>query len=96
MTTRKRREIQDFDLLPEIMAYRDTGCEISEHCLECPLPSCKYDDPLWYRAFVRFSIDQERLAVYELMPTNKSAARKLGISDRTLQRTRRRMAERAA
>lgn len=30
--------------------YKDTGCSeggevISSSCLQCPLPSCKYDDP---------------------------------------------------
>lgn len=28
--------------------YRDTGCKaVSDSCLSCPLPKCKYDDPDW-------------------------------------------------
>jgi hypothetical protein len=26
-------------------SYRDTGCEFSPRCLECPLPACRYDMP---------------------------------------------------
>ncbi|MEX2245735.1 MAG: hypothetical protein WEC75_03520 [Dehalococcoidia bacterium] len=33
------------DALPEHMAYRDTGCELSPSCLRCPLARCKYDEP---------------------------------------------------
>lgn len=28
----------------ETMKWIDDGCEISNSCLECPLPQCKYDD----------------------------------------------------
>lgn len=31
--------------LPEHTNYRDTGCYISESCLNCPLPVCRYDMP---------------------------------------------------
>ena len=39
--------------------YRDEGCAASPTCLNCPLPQCKYDDPLWYRQQIRNKRDQE-------------------------------------
>ena len=29
----------------EFYHYEDTGCEVSDSCLDCPLPMCRYDDP---------------------------------------------------
>ena len=37
------------DIVPEFIHYEDTGCEVSQACLNCPLPQCKYDDPDWFR-----------------------------------------------
>ena len=28
--------------------YTDTGCEVSEKCIKCPLPICKHDDKSWF------------------------------------------------
>jgi hypothetical protein len=33
------------DALPEHTDYRDTGCDLSDSCLRCPLARCKYDAP---------------------------------------------------
>ena len=33
------------DSLPEYARYRDDGCDISESCLTCPLPRCRYEEP---------------------------------------------------
>ena len=33
------------DSLPEQMDYPDMGCDAAAHCLECPLPRCRYDVP---------------------------------------------------
>ena len=43
------------DPLPEYLDWRDDGCEVAPHCLQCPLPRCKYDEPggahaLWMSA----------------------------------------------
>jgi hypothetical protein len=27
------------------LLYEDTGCEVFDSCLTCPLPRCKYDEP---------------------------------------------------
>jgi hypothetical protein len=33
------------DLPPEYCHYRDEGCELAEHCLDCPFPQYIYDEP---------------------------------------------------
>lgn len=33
------------DALPEFHDYTDDGCEVAPHCLECPLPRCRYELP---------------------------------------------------
>ena len=39
----------------DAIEYEDTGCEISEKCVECPLPKCKHDDANWYRQYRRYA-----------------------------------------
>ena len=34
-----------------IVAATD-GCDVHPHCLECPLPACKYDDWRGYRRWL--------------------------------------------
>ena len=31
----------------------DDGCEVHPRCLECPLQMCRYDDPKWYKQWLR-------------------------------------------
>jgi hypothetical protein len=45
------------DSVPEYYHYEDTGCEISPACLSCPLPQCKYDDPVWFQKHRRIARD---------------------------------------
>jgi hypothetical protein len=35
----------------DVIEYRDTGCEMSSLCTDCPLPQCKHDDANWYRRY---------------------------------------------
>ena len=73
------------DAVPEFCHYEDTGCEVSEACLNCPLPQCKFDDPVWYqrnrrlaRDFqVMYTIQQERLSMEE-------AAARFSVTVRTV------------
>ncbi len=43
----------------------DRGCEVSRSCLDCPLPRCKHDDPIWYMRQVRDTFDPGIVATYE-------------------------------
>ena len=53
----RERAAPFLDAIPEEMHYADDGCEASPHCLQCPLPQCKHDDPAWYRSFRHKSRD---------------------------------------
>ena len=70
----------------------DNGCAPDlPSCLECPLDTCRLDDPLaparWRRA--------NRVAEVEGM-TAKYAAQRLGVSRRSIPRMRKRVALEAA
>jgi hypothetical protein len=83
----RRRHGPMVDALPEMFAYRDTGCKVSPSCLQCPLPRCKYDDPAWYRRYrlrgrnhqVWQTHQAERATIFEL-------AHRFGVSPRTIHR----------
>ena len=45
------------DDISDFYHYEDTGCEASDSCLDCPLPVCKYDDPVWYHRNRRLARD---------------------------------------
>lgn len=73
------------DAVPEFCHYEDTGCEVSDACLNCPLPQCKFDDPVWYqrnrrlaRDFqIMYTIQQDRLSMEE-------AAERYSVTVRTV------------
>ena len=89
---RRRRLGPPMDALPEQMHYIDTGCEASMSCLECPLPRCKFDDPVWYQAYRRRERDEEiaSACIYENLQAFE-AANRFGVSVRTVQRALRRL-----
>jgi AraC-like DNA-binding protein len=62
--------------------HPDTGCIVSRHCLTCPLPLCKYDDPLWR---TRHRANQVAQAYHEGLTRNQTATR-LHLSERTVYR----------
>ncbi len=69
----------------EFYHYVDTGCEVSDSCLDCPLPKCRYDDPAWYQRNRRLARDfrivktmqQEALSI-------EDTALRFGITNRTV------------
>lgn len=78
----------------EFYHYEDTGCEASDSCLDCPLPRCRYDDPVWYQRNRRLAkdfkvvraIEQESLSI-------EDAATRFGITPRTVFRIMQRCRE---
>ena len=79
------------DTVPELYPYRDDGCEVSPSWLSCPLPKCKYDDPMWYRRERRSQRDQEVLQVQAQEGlTVPELAHRFGVSQRTIFRILRR------
>ena len=88
----RRRHEPSVDALPEVMSYHDTGCEVSPSCLQCPLPQCKYDDPLWYQQLKRQGRDQEILVAHaEEGATVFKLAERFQLSPRTIHRALRRV-----
>lgn len=75
------------DHLPENTHYRDDGCEIAPHCLQCPLPACRYDLPP-----KRAGALMREAQLRELLATGYSAdeaAVMMGVSRRTIFRLKR-------
>jgi hypothetical protein len=88
----RRRHEPSMDALPEQMTYKDTGCEVAPFCLQCPLPQCKYDDPIWYQHYRRRGRDHLILAVHESDgATVFELAQRFHLSPRTIHRTLRRV-----
>ncbi len=82
------------DAVPEFYHYEDTGCEVSPACLDCPLPQCKYDDPIWFQRHRRLARD---LKVWTTMQSEnlgvKETAERFSVTVRTVFRIIRRCRE---
>lgn len=75
----------------EYSHYEDTGCEVSPSCLRCPLPQCKYDDPVWYQSYRRRQRDQQILEASSQSlrrGEKQKIALQFGVSVRTFNRAR--------
>ena len=82
-----QKNVPIIDALPEHYPYRDDGCDASPSCLRCPLPYCKYDDPIAYHRDIRESRDREVLRVSRAQDkTVPQLARHFGLSQRTVHR----------
>lgn len=40
----------------EYSRWQDDGCEVAPHCLNCPLPRCRYDEPSGLRSIERIRL----------------------------------------
>ncbi len=73
------------DTVPEYYHYEDTGCEVSPSCLTCPLPRCKYDDPVWYQKHRRMARDLEVWTTMQAEGlTADEAANRFSVTVRTI------------
>ena len=73
------------DTVPEFYHYEDTGCEVSPSCLNCPLPQCKYDDPVWFQQHRRTARDLNVLTTMRLENlTVEQAAERFSVTVRTI------------
>ena len=73
------------DVLQEFYAYRDAGCELSSSCLECPLPQCKYDNPLLGRRKKRAERDRDVVDAFRQEGlTAPQVAARFDMSQRTV------------
>jgi len=82
------------DAVPEYYHYEDTGCEVSPSCLTCPLPQCKYDDPVWFQRHRRMARDMKVWATMQSESlTAEEAAQRFSVTVRTIFRITRRCRE---
>ena len=82
------------DPVPEFYHYEDTGCEVSASCLSCPLPQCKYDDPVWYQRNRRLARDfKVWSAIQQDDLTVDEAAERFSVTVRTIFRIMQRCRE---
>ena len=70
----------------ETYHYRFDGCDVAPHCLNCPLPKCKYDDRTWYDRW-KMKQKAQKLNAFQALQVPE-IARALGISERTVHRWR--------
>jgi hypothetical protein len=72
------------DSLPEYTRYRDDGCDISQSCLTCPLPRCRYEEPGGLRALLNETRDRQIIQLrLKGVPVEELAGR-FGVSRRTV------------
>ena len=83
--------IKEFDIIPDDINWRDTGCEIFSSCLNCPLEKCMEDEP---RGRQRLRMMARSKRMLELKSRGKSISeisRIFQVSQRTVQRALARM-----
>jgi hypothetical protein len=79
------------DALPENLEYADSGCDIWDRCLTCPLPRCRYDEPGGARQLFLRERDREIARLYRGDGVSIDVlARRFGISRRSVFRSLRR------
>ena len=82
------------DAVPDLYAYEDTGCEVASSCLNCPLPQCKYDDPVWYQMNRRLAKDLRVFTTMQMEQlTVEETAQRFSVTVRTIFRIMRRCRE---
>ena len=93
-TKRSQGEFSIPEDASEFYHYEDTGCEASDSCLNCPLPKCRYDDPVWYQRNRRLAKDFRMVrTIQQESLTVEEAAHRFGITIRTVFRTMQRCRE---
>ena len=91
---RARTETAVVDTVPEFYHYEDTGCEVSPSCLTCPLPQCKFDDPIWFQRHRRLTKDLRVVNVIQSEGlTAEEAAERFSVTVRTIFRIMQRCRE---
>ena len=81
----RQAAVASVDMLPERFPYRDDGCEIYPSCLRCPLPQCKYDNPLLGRRKKRAERDREVVDAFRQEGlTAPQVAARFDMSQRTV------------
>ena len=87
MTSYYKNLLKNHELSSDDSNYFDTGCKYSPTCLNCPLPICIYDDPNFFKNFIKESRDKSIFQDYEKGMSVKELSIKYEVSIRTIQRS---------
>ena len=87
MTSYYKNLLKNHELSSDDSNYFDTGCKYSPTCLNCPLPICIYDDPNFFKNFIKESRDKSIFQDYEKGMSVKDLSIKYEVSIRTIQRS---------
>ena len=87
MTSYYKNILKNHELSSNDSNYFDTGCKYSPTCLNCPLPICIYDDPNFFKNFIKESRDKSIFQDYEKGMSVKELSIKYEVSIRTIQRS---------
>ncbi len=87
MTIYYKNLLKNHELSSDDSNYFDTGCKYSPTCLNCPLPICIYDDPNFFKNFIKESRDKSIFQDYEKGMSVKELSIKYEVSIRTIQRS---------
>ena len=63
---------------------REDGCEVALKCLNCPLPECRYDDPMAFQAWKRASDGKIALELWEGGSSSTEIGKELGITPKVV------------
>ena len=75
--------------------YIGDGCDVHPACLSCPLPRCRYDDPVGYQRWQREELDKPVGEMEQRGLSVKEIALQLGKNDRAIYRALERIRKRA-
>lgn len=73
---------QVWDLRPELVNYRDSGCNLHPACLSCPLPRCQYEGRADSQTAERERRNAAILAAWRDVLSAAVIAREVGMSRR--------------
>jgi len=73
-------------LLPEEFPYEDKGCDLWQHCLDCPFPTCIEEEPWGKERFLYRRRAERMVELKEEGKSTREIARIFGVSSRTVQR----------
>ncbi len=78
--------IKEFDILPDELNWKDTGCELYESCLACPREKCIEDEPRGRQRMRMNSRASKMILLRTRGNSVKDIARIFDVSVRTVQR----------
>ena len=77
---------REFDIIPDDVNWKDTGCEIFPSCLNCPLDRCMEEEPRGRQKLRMMARSNRMTQLREQGKSISEIARCFQVSQRTVQR----------